>query len=193
MIFRIDVDKYMLRILWVVTFIVSAAILNRYAPNWPSLPFIQFGLTSLATAIGTYLVAFMGTGGFLMAKNRDFDTALVDSDNTERFVHALTEPTLWGNLSLLTTALYFASTHWNYTPLVGAMEVLAISTTFTAALAVLRNLHMIKAFMAATVLKVVHDSEMKDMVMSHMVERIKRKVQEQEAEESGNSKSDVVN
>lgn len=156
----IDVDNYLLWVIWCISLGTTVGVMNRFSPVWPLLPFVSYGLTAVGALLGTYLVSILGNLSYLMAKNRGMDALLEDSGNMEKFINALTEPTKWGHVAFITTAAYFIATFYGYASLIGALEMASVSTVITTYFAIVRNLHMIYSFTTATLRQ--------NDVMSHM-------------------------
>jgi hypothetical protein len=182
-----DVDKYLLRVVWLISLIVTIGVLNSYAPAWPVLPFIPYGLTTVGVAVGAYLVSILGSLSYLTSKNQGLETALENSGNMQRFHFAITEPVKWGWFALLSTAAYFISTHYGYAPAIGAFEFMSISAVVTTAFAVLRNLHLISLFTTVTMQQSAEVNRMKVAFLHDLFSR----VDAAEEEESSNKDTTV--
>lgn len=171
---NIDMDKYTLWIFWFISLIVTIGVLNRYAPVWPVLPFVSYGLTCVFVVLATYLTAILGNLSYLVAENKTIKTALEESNNMEKFLRALGEPVMWGHLSLVSTLGYFTVIYYNYTPLIGAMQFFSISSTLTAAFSILRNLHMIRLFSTVSLRESVVNNYLKETFFQDMLTQMKQ-------------------
>lgn len=175
---HLDLDRYLLRIFFLISLIVSGLVMMQLGPAYPVFSIFKYGVLTLGIVFSAYLTAFMGILAYFSTKTRIMDTALSDANVLAKFTDSLAEPMVWANWATLLMLIYYALTAVAL-PWVGAYAfVLSVAVTATTAFSIFRNFHLVRMYLVTTMQAVVMQEEVRTVLMRQIEERIEQAAQE---------------
>ena len=162
----IDSNNLLLKTFWFLALLGSTLFMASNLAYSPAAS--QYWMWAGGVILGAYLTGFLGVLTYTVAHPWGVDQALRKMGTLEKFVDALAEPFPWANKAFWFTIFYYASLLIGWPLLHGALLCISVSLLATTVLCVLRNLHLIRAFLRLSIKGVMIESAVKDL-MSHIM------------------------
>ena len=146
----IDLEKYLTRIVWVVSLLVATIVVGQMGPNYPIFSLAKYGGLAVIAAFMAYLIGFIGYMIYMVGSNEGLDEVLLEAGVLKSFLDSLTKPAEWANRAIILTAVYGLATLTPYTWLWAAVFVVSVSVVATTIFLVLRNFRLLSMFARTT-------------------------------------------
>lgn len=162
----IDSNNLILKAFWFLALLGITLFMATNLSYSPSA--LHYGLWAGGIILGGYLTGLLGVLTYTVAHSGGVDQALRKMGTLEKFVDALAEPFPWADKAFWFTGLYFISLLWNWPLLHGALLCISVSFLATTVICIIRNFHLIRAFLRLTIKGVLIESAIRELV-SHIM------------------------